>query len=121
MAIAPPRDVDLVFADAQQLEHGQDLHREGLVELDAIDLVQRESRALECFLGRRDGPDAHLLGIDPRDGHRADAGRSAFKPSSRAFSSDITKSSGRADVDRRAVAGRHRAPLGIERRGERRE
>ena len=45
--------VDLVFVDAQQLEHGQDLDGERLVELDAIDLVEGQPGPLQGFLGRR--------------------------------------------------------------------
>ena len=46
--------VHLLFADAQQLEHGQDLDGERLVELDAIDLIEREPGSLQGLLSRRE-------------------------------------------------------------------
>ena len=74
IAIAPPRRLTFSSLEPQQLEHGQDLNGERFVELEAIDLIEREPGPLERFLGRRDRPDAHFLGIDAGDGHGADAG-----------------------------------------------
>jgi hypothetical protein len=66
--------VDLILADAQQFQNGEYRDGERFVELDAIDLVERESRSLECFADRRHQTDAHFLGIDPADRQGANLG-----------------------------------------------
>ena len=65
------------FVEAQELQHAQHLHGERLVELDALDLVERQPGPLQDLVDRRDRADAHLLGVDAGDGHRADPSPSA--------------------------------------------
>ena len=120
IAIAPPRVLTLLLVDAQQLEHGQDLHGERLVELDALDLIERQPGALQGLVDRRHRPDAHLLGVDPGDGHGADR-RHRLEAQLAGLLLRHDQDRRRPDVDRRAVARRHRAPFGLEGRRQRRQ
>ncbi len=113
-------EIHFFLAQAQQLEHGKDLNGEGLVELEAINLIERKPGALECFLRRWHRPDSHFLGIYSGDGHGTDAGH-RFQPSSRAFSSDMIRRAAAPTLIGEAVARRHRSAVGIERRRKRRQ
>ena len=90
----PQRDgaavhVHLGQVEAQHLDHGQRLRRERLVQLDQVDLVQRQSRQLQRLGDGVHRPHPHLLrkaagvGI----GHQRASG---LMPSACARSTDIT-------------------------------
>jgi len=51
-----PRGIELELADASD-----GLRREGLVQLDQVDLVDRQPGALEDFLGRGDRPEPYVV------------------------------------------------------------
>ena len=58
----------VVGRDSHPLAPGQDLDREGLVELEQADLVDRQPRLLEHALRGGDRADPHHLGLDARVG-----------------------------------------------------
>src|SRR5206468_2669179 len=63
----PAVHVHLVAIEAQVLLDREVLSGEGFVDLEQVDVVELEARALECLADRRGGPEAHDLG---RDTHR---------------------------------------------------
>jgi hypothetical protein len=68
-------DVHLVEIYAELLRHRERLSGEGLVELEHVDVIERDAGAFQRLPRRRDGSDAHDLGRAA--GHRgcADAGQ----------------------------------------------
>ena len=83
--------------------------------------VERQPGPLQGLVDGRHRADAHLLGVRPRPRPSRVIRAIGLRPSSLAFSSDITSSGRRADVDRRAVARRDRAARRVERRRQRPE
>ena len=67
-AMAPPFTLTLSGIQAELLDAGQRLGREGLVELHQVQLVGGESGALKGLAAGRDRPDPHEGGIHA--GHR---------------------------------------------------
>src|SRR5262245_6049722 len=67
-------DVDLVAVEAELLLDAEVLRREGLVDLEEVDVGELDARALEALPDRGHGPDAHLGGI------YADRGRASHEP-----------------------------------------
>ena len=65
--------------DAELLDDGEDLAGEGLVDLDEIDVLERHAGALERDLRRRNGADAHDLGIAADDAPADDAAERLFR------------------------------------------
>ncbi len=54
-------DVELVLVEAEFARAGHDLGAEGLVDLEAADLVERQPGAVQHRLDRRHRADAHDL------------------------------------------------------------
>ena len=61
----PAADVDLLFVELEHADAGQGLGGEGFVELDQVDVGQREAGALEGLLRGRHGAGAHHDGSTP--------------------------------------------------------
>ena len=59
--------------DPEPVAPAQHLHREGLVQLEQADLVERQAGALERLVRRRHGPEAHQLRLDASEGVRDEA------------------------------------------------
>ena len=57
------------------LDDGEGLGGEGFVELDEVDLVEREAGEFERFGDGVDGADAHLLGVAAGVGEGDEAGQ----------------------------------------------
>src|SRR5437773_909404 len=73
-------DARVLEVDAHQLETAEHLAGEGLVDLDDIHVLERQTGALE---GARNGirrPDAHDARLDTGAGCREDAGNGFFTP-----------------------------------------
>ena len=66
-------DVESVETDAELAGAGKHLRCECLVDLDQIDLLDTQSCAFESFLRRRNGADAHVVGVDAGRGGCDDA------------------------------------------------
>jgi hypothetical protein len=58
-------DAGVVVGDAEVVEEGEDLHGEGLVQLEQADVLDRQAGRAQRPLGRRDGAHAHDLRLDP--------------------------------------------------------
>ena len=58
----------VVVGDAVVLEEGEHLHGERLVDLEGLDVVDREAGQPQRLLGRRDRAGAHHLGLDADEG-----------------------------------------------------
>src|SRR5882672_7657382 len=71
-------DVDLLGVEREVADAGDRLRRERFVELDEIDLIDRETCALERFLRRRNWPEAHAARIDTSHRGRNDARERLF-------------------------------------------
>src|SRR4051794_35967510 len=56
--------------DSELLAPGEHLHREGLVQLDQPDVVERQARERERLACRRHGAEPHQLRLDPGEGVR---------------------------------------------------
>src|SRR5262249_15649211 len=56
----PTPGVDPLLVDAEQLEYAQDLDGERLIDLDALDLIERHAGPLQRLVDRPHGADAHL-------------------------------------------------------------
>src|SRR6185436_16739220 len=65
--------VQLLHVEIELFRDGEDLTREGFVDLDEIDVLELHPRALESDLRRRHGTDAHDVGIAAGDAPRDDA------------------------------------------------
>ena len=120
-AIAPPYGFSRSSSggDAHPVAPGQDLHRERLVQLEEVDVVEREAGALEHALRRGDGADAHQLRLDARV-------READEAELRREVERLGRLGGGEQRGRRAVGqpggvARGDAAAGAERRAERRE
>ena len=72
-------DPRVVVGDAVVLEQGEHLDREGLVDLEGLDVVDGQAGLGQRLLGRRDRTCAHHLGLDAgeREGHEAHPDRQA--------------------------------------------
>src|SRR4051812_4708149 len=89
---------------------GQALRRERLVELDDVNVLPRDAGPLERAVGRLDRGDAEHVGVDRVDAARDDPGKRLAPDGLRAGL--VGEQHGtRAVVERRGVAGRHRAAL----------
>ena len=55
--------VDLALIKAEIMDHGQSLRREGLIQLNRAQLVQRNARLGHGFFQRANGADAHNLSL----------------------------------------------------------
>ena len=66
-------DVHALLVDPEVAHHGERLRGERLVQLDEVDVLDRDAGAVEQLADGRDRADAHHGGIDARDG-RADEG-----------------------------------------------
>ncbi len=59
-------DVQAIGIDVEFAEAGQDLHGEGLVQFDEIDVLERQAEAGQQFPDRRDtGPTPNRSGATP--------------------------------------------------------
>jgi len=68
--MAPPGvHARVVVLQAQHAQHGDALGREGLVEFDHIDLIERQAGEGQHLLGGRCGADAHHARCDAGGGH----------------------------------------------------
>ena len=65
MAIAPPRTLTFASSSVEHADAGQRLGGERFVELDQVDVGEREAGALERFLRGRHGAGAHHAGSTP--------------------------------------------------------
>ena len=110
-------DVHLLGVEAELADHGEALRRERLVQLDEVDLVERDAAALEQLAHGRDRADAHHA--------RVDAGDRAADERAERLDAELARLLLRRDHERRravvdpgCVAGRDRAALaerGLER------
>jgi hypothetical protein len=64
-ATAPPLTLTFCGIEPRLLDHGQGLAGEGLVQLDEVDVGQREARQLQRLGDRLHRADAHDLGGTP--------------------------------------------------------
>ena len=74
-------DVQPIGIDRQLLQAGQHLRGERFVQLDEIDLVERQPGELQHFADRRHRPDAEALRLDAGGGEGDEPGerrQSAF-------------------------------------------
>ena len=60
-------DVEPVHRDAELVAAVEHLHREGLVQLPQVDVVDRQAQALEHLRHREHRADAHLVGLAAGD------------------------------------------------------
>ena len=67
-------DVEPLLVDPQLAGAGEDLGGEGLVQLDQVDLVEREAGGGEGAGDRLDRADAHVGGVDAGDAEGDDPG-----------------------------------------------
>ena len=105
--------------DRQLLQAREHLRRERFVQLDEIDLIERQSRELQHLPDRRDRTDAEQL--------RLDAGRRERDEPRQRRQAALARAGRRGDDHRRRavarlrrVAGRHR-PVGVKRRPQLRQ
>ena len=68
-------DVDALGVDSQLAHDGHALRRERLVQLDQVDVADRDAGALEQLSHRRDRPDAHHARINAGGGAAAEGGQ----------------------------------------------
>ena len=113
-------DVDLRFVEFEHPDAGQRLGGEGFVELDQVDVGERQAGALEGLLRGRHGAGAHHGRVDAGDGRGANFHERLEAERLGALFAHHQQRGG-AVVERRAVAGRHRAHAGHERRLQRGE
>src|SRR5579884_1241035 len=66
-------DIDAVEVEAREPDHGERLDGEGFVELNDIDLVQREAGQFERLGDGVDRANAHLFGLATRGGEAHEA------------------------------------------------
>ena len=99
-------DAGVVVGDAEVVEEGEDLHGEGLVELEESDVRNRQAGLGEGFLGRRDRADAHDLGLDADEGE-LDQAHSDGQPELLGGVLRGEQAGGRAVVDAGRIAGGH--------------
>ena len=71
----PAVDVELVPADTELLGRRDHLGGERLVQLDQVDVVDRQPGARQRHPARLDRSEAHDLRVEPGDAARDDAGR----------------------------------------------
>ena len=118
-AIAPPLTFTFAGSSPSCLDHRQRLRREGLVQLDEVDLVERQAGQLERLGDRVHRADAHLFRQAPGigEGHEA---RQRLEAQRCGALGGHHHRGGRAVGRLRRVARRHRA-LGVERRLELRQ
>ncbi len=74
-AIAPPDTFSLVLVDAQLAGRTQHLHREGLVDLEQVDVADRQTGPLQRLLGSLDRAQPHDLRREAADPGGHDAGQ----------------------------------------------
>src|SRR5205085_10486625 len=103
-------DVHLLRVEAELADHGEALRSERLVQLDEIDLIERDAGALQQLAHGRDRADAHQAWVDAGDG--------ATDEGTERFDAELTRLLLRRDHERRravvdpgGVAGRNRAAL----------
>jgi hypothetical protein len=58
----------ILIVDTEVVEEGQDLDREGLVDLEQVDIRDGKSGTVQSFLGTRHRADTHDLWLDPGEG-----------------------------------------------------
>ena len=68
-------EVDACGVDAERIDDGERLAREGLVELHQIDVLDRQPSPREHLARGLDRPDPHDLGLAARDREGADRGQ----------------------------------------------
>src|SRR5690606_29500992 len=104
-------DVELVCRDAELALAVHGLSREGLVDLEQVDVVDLQARLREQLADGGHRPDAHDVGVDPGDGEAAQAPERLDAQLLRLALAE-QHGRGRAVAERRAVARRHAAALG---------
>ena len=103
-------DVDLVAIEAQLLLAREVLRREGLVDLDQVEIVERQLRALERLADRRRRAHAHQRRLDADRRPRHDAAERLRAARLRGILAGDHQRR-RAVDDAAGVAGRHDAVL----------
>ena len=103
-------DVHALLVDPEVAHHRERLRGERLVQLDEVDVLDRDPRAVEQLADGRDRPDAHHGGIDARDG-RADEGPERLDAEIPGALLAGDHECGGAVVDPARVPGRHGAVL----------
>jgi hypothetical protein len=98
-------DIQLVDRDAELLGRPQCLHRERLVDLEQVDVIDRHARVVQGLTGGLHRSESHDLRREPGDSGRDDAGerREAELPRLRVAHDDH---GGGSIVEGAAVAGR---------------